>query len=488
MTAAGGQERLDTLKDLVARGLAVRTHSGLVRPGEVFVALPGANVDGAAFIPQALAAGAGWVVTRDPRSVPRDRGHDVKVVVHSDPAEALGELARARFATPEVGPFLIGVTGTNGKTSVCAMIEHLLTRTGSRTGVMGTLHYRWPGQSLDADLTTPDCWTLHEMLSHMASDGVDTVAMEVSSHALAQNRVAGLEFDMAVLTSVSQDHLDYHGEMENYYLAKAGLFTRLPKADKDWVVNASDVYGRRLLEEAGDREAFAYGLNLCGSTGHATLSGRLVQAGPGGMQLHMDYLGLSWVLESPLVGRHNASNLLAAQAVGLLLGLMPRDLGALSSFRGAPGRLERVPNRRGLDVFVDYAHTPDALENVLGALREVTPGRVLAVFGCGGDRDRTKRPLMGRAVAGLADVAVLTSDNPRHEDPMDIIADTLPGLADAAEALVEPDRAKAIQLAVSRMVPGDALVIAGKGHETYQQIGDEKRPFSDAAVAAEMLS
>ncbi|MGE4291284.1 MAG: UDP-N-acetylmuramoyl-L-alanyl-D-glutamate--2,6-diaminopimelate ligase [Desulfovibrio sp.] len=466
----------------VTGGLRVRTDSRKVLDGEVFVALPGSKVAGMDFIPAALQRGAKYIVAERDGGWTRDS--DATLLVRPDAAEALGELARAHFHADDQHLKLVGITGTNGKTTTAFIIEHLLASAGLKAGLMGTVAYRWPGFSLDATLTTPDCWTLHELIHNMADSDVDAVVMEASSHSIEQKRIAGLRFDVAVLTNVTQDHLDYHGDMENYFNAKAELFRTRPNQDKTWVLNYDDPYGRRLLAEAP--LALAYGLGEA-PPDRDVLRGEILSSSSAGLSLRMHRQGATWELDSPLIGRHNAQNLLAAQAVGLCLGLGQRDLRRLESFAGVPGRLERVPNEHGLDVFVDYAHTPDALINVLTALHGLTRGRLLTLFGCGGNRDKTKRPLMAQAVARMADVGILTSDNPRHEDPLAIMADAKPGLAGCPQAIEEPDRYAAIVRAVGLMEPGDVLLVAGKGHENYQQIGDEKFPFSDVEAVGRAI-
>ena len=471
------------LKAKVAAGLMVRSHSGQVRPGDVFVAMPGAHVDGAAFVRDALDRGADYVVGLPDMPWPtRGRAEFVPV---EDPRQALGELAAAYFDTKAKNLTIIGITGTNGKTTVAFMLERLLTGAGRRVGLLGTVTYRWPGFALDANMTTPDCWQTHELLSNMAGAGVDTVVMEVSSHALDQQRVAGLDFGVAVLTNVTQDHLDYHGTMDAYFRAKSRLFDEVPKDGKACVVNTDDPYGRRLAERLPG--AIGYGLLLPNAGQGPWLSGSVRAATAKGLNLAMAFGDQRWDLESPLIGRHNASNLLAAQAAGLALGLKPRKMKALADFKGVPGRLERVENPRGLAVFVDYAHTPDALENVLHEVRGLDFRRLLVVFGCGGNRDRAKRPLMGEAVCRYADVAVLTSDNPRDEDPLAIMADVKPGLTTCPGVMEEPDRRAAIAMALNEMRSGDVLVIAGKGHETYQEAQGRRSHFSDTEVVRELL-
>ncbi len=471
------------LKSKVATGLMVRSHSGQVRPGEVFVAIPGAKVDGSRFVQDALDRGAGWVVGRP--DLPWSKRARAEFVPVDDPRQALGELAAAYFDTKAKGLSVIGITGTNGKTTVAYMLERLLSGAGRKVGLLGTVAYRWPGFALDANMTTPDCWQTHELLSNMAGAGVDTVVMEVSSHALDQSRVAGLDFSAAVLTNVTQDHLDYHGTMDAYFRAKSRLFDELPAEGKACVVNTDDSYGRRLAERLPG--AIGYGLLLPNAGQGPWLSGTVRTSTAKGLTLGMAFGDQRWELESPLIGRHNASNLLAAQAVGLALGLKPRKMKALEGFKGVPGRLERVENARGVAVFVDYAHTPDALENVLHEVRDLDFRRLLVVFGCGGNRDRAKRPLMGEAVCRYADVAVLTSDNPRDEDPLAIMADVKPGLTTCPGVMEEPDRRTAIAMALGEMRPGDVCIIAGKGHETYQEIHGERSHFSDVEVVRELL-
>ena len=464
----------------------VRTDSREVRPGEVFALMPAAAEKSDAFLAQALAKGAAWIVSGPGVLLPQSE--TVKLMTVPDVPDALGQLAAKYFRTHKQAMQVVAVTGTNGKTTITYLLEGLLAAAGRKVGVLGTVSYRWPGTSIEANLTTPGCWRLHELFAQMSADGVDTVVMETSSHALHQKRVAGLEFDAAVLINLTQDHLDYHGDFEHYYQAKKLLFTSFPRADKFKAANADDPYGLRLLSELPD--AVGFSLKDTAVPGNRMLRGAMSACTGQGVSLRMEFEGKCWSLDSGLVGAHNASNLMAAQAVGLGLGLGPADMQALAPFTGVPGRLERVQNDQGLNIFVDYAHTPDALQNVLGALRALDFSRVLTVFGCGGDRDRTKRPLMGRAVAGLSDVAILTSDNPRHEDPLTIMADVRPGLLNGPAGLTvieEPDRYKALCQAISLMRPGDALLVAGKGHESYQLIGDVKQPFSDVLAVGRAI-
>lgn len=470
--------------DYVAAGHRARIDSRQVEPGDVFVALPGSTVHGSDFAPQALKRGAAAVVAA-PGTLPATLSQQ-NCVVHDDPREALGALAEAHFGTSRQGLELIGVTGTNGKTTVVGLLEYALQRMGRRVGVIGTIANRWPGHEEPAALTTPGCWDLHACLSRMAADGVDTVCMEVSSHALAQRRTAGLRFSAAVLTNVSQDHLDYHRDMESYFAAKSTLFNPSHLTENGVrVINADDPYGRRL--RTGFPGAWGYSLHSEEAQDPLLVEASVAGMDRKGIRLSCLWQGQQWVLPSPLVGQHNGANLMAAQATLLALGFGPADAAGLSDAPPVPGRLERVENAAGLDIFVDYAHTPDALENVLQALTALDGNRLLVVFGCGGDRDRTKRVPMGQAVARYADVAILTSDNPRHEDPGAIMADVRPGLADCPRVVEESDRKSAIALALQEMVPGDILVVTGKGHETYQDIGGVRVEFSDIRAICEQI-
>ncbi len=487
---AAKKARWNELLVLVGRGLMVRTDSRAVLPGEVFVLLPQAGAQAQGYLADALTRGAGWIVAGPEIAAPQNS--TARFVGVPDAQDALGLLAARYFRTREQAMQVVGVTGTNGKTTVTYLLEGLLTAAGRKVGVLGTVSYRWPGVSIEASLTTPGCWQLHELFSRMSAAGVDTVVMEASSHALHQKRVAGLEFDAVVLLNLTQDHLDYHGGFEDYYQAKKLLFASCPRPDKFKAANADDPYGLRLLAE--DPDAVGFTLTGAKTPGNRLLTGTIVKSTGQGLSLRMKYGRKAWSLNSGLVGSHNASNLMAAQAVGLGLGLTGADMAALAPFTGVPGRLERVQNDQGFDIFVDYAHTPDALINVLGALRALDFKRIVTVFGCGGDRDRTKRPLMGRAVAKLSDVAVLTSDNPRFEAPLAIMADVRPGLAAGLESgttgltiIEEPDRYKALCQAVGLLRPGDVLLVAGKGHETYQQIGDAREPFSDVEAVGRAI-
>ncbi|MGM0611000.1 MAG: UDP-N-acetylmuramoyl-L-alanyl-D-glutamate--2,6-diaminopimelate ligase [Thermodesulfobacteriota bacterium] len=458
----------------------IQIDSRLVGPGDIFVALNGCKVDGAKFVQDALEAGAAYAVVR------KDAGGfaaDERIVFCEDPSAFLGELAGAAFGTKRLKARIVGVTGTNGKTSFTYILEHLLRSAGYKVGVIGTVETRWPGVVQDEGMTTPDCLRLHSILREMEKDGVDIVCMEVSSHALDQNRVAGIVFDYAVFTNLTQDHLDYHPDMEHYFKAKKKLFSpqegQVPKA----VVNVDDNYGRELARDLGD--ALTYGLDKVFAP---RLRGEISRLSPQGLRMQCSYEHLAWEIESPLVGRYNASNLLAAMGTGLEMGLKISDFSSLRDFKGIPGRLQSIANARGIKVLVDYAHTPDALENCCLALRDTGLSFLVVVFGCGGNRDAGKRPIMGRIACKYADVVIITSDNPRNEPPEAIISDILRGTDGCRKVLVEPDRRKALALGVKKCPTQGALLVAGKGHETYQEIGGKRREFDDAGVLSEVMA
>ena len=366
---------------VAAQGMELCIDSRKATPGCVFVALPGSSADGSQFIADAVARGAGYVVCR-----PESAGNcgEAEVVDCADPRQALGLLARARYGTASLPFPVVGVTGTNGKTTTTYLLDHLFASAGKKTGVLGTVSYRWPGHHEDAPMTTPDCLDVHTMLADMRSAGVDMAFMEVSSHALDQNRVAGVGFGGAVFSNLTQDHLDYHHDMETYFKAKAKLFLDgdgKPFADRVMAIGTDNPWGARLAGMAP--EAIGFGLTASGASGRY-LEGKVLSSTTAGLRLHARFEGREWEFTSPLVGNYNAENLLAVQAVALGFGLDPEVFRCFETFCGVPGRLERILNPQNLDVFVDYAHTPDALINVLNALRGAGFKRIVTVFGCGG--------------------------------------------------------------------------------------------------------
>src|ERR1700722_844878 len=469
----------------------VTLDSRAVRPGDLYAALPGSRTHGAAYSDQAVAGGAVAILT-----APDGRGKaartGVPVFVVSDPRERLGDVSCWIYGDPSHRMTMIGVTGTSGKTTTSYLCEAGLRAAGHATGLVGGVEIKIGPEIAAASLTTPEAPDLQALLAVMAERGVTAAAMEVSSHSLALGRVAGTRYDVAVFTNLSQDHLDFHSGFEDYFRAKAKLFT--PAYSAVGVVNVADRYGRRLVTEASvpvttfcaDAASGAYAQAewraadvRCGADGSTF---RVI--GPGGVEADASVT---------LPGPFNVANALGAIVALVEAGVDLADaVAGVASCPGVPGRLQRVPGGTP-DVFVDYSHKPGAVEAVLTALRPVTSGELIVVLGCGGDRDRGKRPLMGAAAARLADIAIFTSDNPRTEDPLAILAEMLQGVlgvsqGERARVIIEPDRAAAIDLAVSLTGKGDVVLVAGKGHETGQYVGATVLPFSDAEVAAAALA
>lgn len=472
----------------------IRYRSQDVEPGDLFVAVPGIRADGHDFIQTAMEQGAAAVVIREDRAGEVFKPTDTAIVTAPDTRKALANIAARFYGHPSRDMRLIGITGTNGKTTVSYLVDRMLSAAGHRSGVLGTIHYRYGDIFLDASMTTPEAPDLQRMLADMRDAGITHVVMEASSHALApaMARLDGCRFDVAVFTNLSQDHLDFHRDMETYWGCKKRLFTEYltgtPRPGTA-VINTNDPRGRSLASE------LAGPVVATGNSPNADVTARVHRNDVAGITARIETPDGGFDCRSSLSGAHNVENLLSAIGVGTALSLSLAAIKAgIESVAAVPGRLEKVIAGPGDDrsVFVDYAHTPDALKNVLTSLRPLTRGRVICVFGCGGDRDRDKRSKMGRIAASLSDLAVVTSDNPRSEPPLSIIEDILPGVRDALgernEFLVEPDRRRAIHLAIAEARPGDVVLIAGKGHETYQILGDRTIDFDDRKVALEALS
>jgi UDP-N-acetylmuramoyl-L-alanyl-D-glutamate--2,6-diaminopimelate ligase len=447
------------------------THdSRAVRPGDLYAALPGAHAHGADFADEARRAGAVAVLT-DPPGAARVEG--LPLLVADTPRSVLGAVASWVHGDPSAALTVLGVTGTNGKTTTAFFVEAGLRAAGHRTALLGTVMTRIGDEALASERTTPEATDLHALFAVMRERGVTAVAMEVSSHALAYGRVDGVRFDTSVFTNLSQDHLDFHADMEEYFQAKASLFT--PERSRRGVVNADDEAGRRLL--ASPRIPLtAYG-------DQSGLRAADVALGPAGSAFTFVGPGFALPASLQVPGAFNVSNALGALACLVTAGVPVEDaVRGIAGLPGVPGRMERVDAGQPFTALVDYAHTPEAVASLLRTVRDVTPGRVIVVLGCGGDRDRGKRPLMGKAAVEGADVAVFTSDNPRGEDPLVILAEM-----DQPGALVEPDRRAAIALAVAQAQPGDAVVVAGKGHEPGQEVDGVVTPFDDRVVLREAL-
>lgn len=459
-----------------------------VLPGSVFVAIRGVKVDGHSFIPEAIAKGAQVLVVEDPSFVPQDFSGIVLTV--SNTREALDLLASRYYLDPAQELFCVGVTGTNGKTSVTYMTEAIFSYGKIPTGVIGTVNHHLAEKVWPSDMTTPDPIFLQKRLREFRNEGARAVAIEVSSHALDQHRVDSIPFNSVIFTNLTRDHLDYHQTMDNYFAAKQRLFTDLlwktTKRPCFAIINIDDKLGRR-LKVAEPAQLWTYGAKDADFRYQIkkmdfSFTDFVVETPVGSCEVHL-----------PMSGTHNVMNAVAAIAAGMSAG-MPLSVccEALAHFTGVPGRLQSVPNSKGISVFVDYAHSPDALENVLTSLRKVrenlnSSARIWTIFGCGGDRDKGKRPLMAEMAMKYSDEVVITSDNPRTEDPEKIVQDILEGVIDKDKVHVIVDRREAIQRTLKKVQEGDVVLIAGKGHEDYQIIGVEKIPFSDVKVAEEAL-
>jgi UDP-N-acetylmuramoyl-L-alanyl-D-glutamate--2,6-diaminopimelate ligase len=469
-------------EDVEVRGLKTNSHACDV--GDLFIGMPGTRVDGGEFWPSAIALGAvGAIVS--PEALQKQPPTSEAVISATNMSQACAQIASAFYGYPGEKLKLVGVTGTNGKTTTTHLIDFLLEKAKLPTALMGTLYTRWPGFAKTAVHTTPFAVELQQQLGEAVDAGCEFGVMEVSSHALAQGRVLGCQFQVGVFSNLTQDHLDYHRDMEDYFAAKALLFS--PDYLKGRaIINADDAYGQRLIASLSPERVWSYSVN----DANADLWMSDLNYEPNGVSgtLHTPHSDVAF--RSPLVGQYNLENLLAAVGAVLHLGLdLQLVAAAIPDFPGVPGRMERVQItlEQDISVIVDYAHTPDSLENLIKAARPFIPGQVICVFGCGGDRDRTKRPKMGKIAAELADVAVVTSDNPRTEDPERILQDVLAGIPDTVTPIVISDRATAIRTAILQAQPGDGVLLAGKGHEDYQILGTEKIHFDDREHARDAL-
>jgi UDP-N-acetylmuramoyl-L-alanyl-D-glutamate--2,6-diaminopimelate ligase len=447
-----------------------------VKPGDLFVAIVGHKIDGHQFLDAAVKAGAAALL------VQKELAAAVPAALVPSTTETLSAIATAFYGDPSAALSVAGVTGTNGKTTITYMLEAIWQAAGINPGVMGTIDYRWAGKSEPASNTTPLSADIQRIFFSMKEAGVTHAAMEVSSHALAMHRVDGVHFHTAIFTNLTQDHLDYHKTLDNYFEAKAKLFDM---AEKGSVVNADDAWGRKLLDRIKGKK-ISYAIDQAADLKATDVS---LSAGKSSFQL---VTGKGrFAIQMQIVARYNIYNALAAAGAALSMGVpMEAIQKGLATLAGVPGRLERVTDADSpYAVFVDYAHTDDALRNVMSTLRPITRGRLVTLFGCGGDRDKTKRPIMGEAAVKMSDHVIVTSDNPRSEDPRQITLDIEAGIkkTGASNYEIVVDRAEAIDKAVSKLAPGDVLLLAGKGHETYQIIGDKYFPFDDRDVARRLL-
>ena len=483
------KELLNQIPALRIEGSLDREVAGIVydsrrvTPGMVFVAIPGAHQDGHDFIHSAIDRGAAAIICeRNGFSSPR--ATKIKV---PDVREALARAAASYYRHPSTKLQVIGVTGTNGKTTVAFMVKEMLEAAGVKTGLLGTVRYEIGDRVIPAQRTTPEALEIQQMMAQMVSSGCRACVMEVSSHALEQKRVAGVEFDVAIFTNLTQDHLDYHGTMENYLAAKRKLFTKTANGSKRGtvVINIDDACGAQLVDQSDAEVKLTYGIH-----GAASIRATKIQLGPDASAFTLETPKKTFACKLPLIGRHNIYNALAATGAACALEIEPAKIqSALNRMPPVPGRLESVLSRQPFAVFVDYAHTDDALHNVLTTLREITPGRLLLLFGCGGSRDSGKRLKMGRVAAELADFTLITSDNPRKESPAGIAAQIEEGFRAVKQVdyAVELDRQRAIAEIISMARRGDTVLLAGKGHETYQEFEDTVVPFDDRVHAREAL-
>ncbi len=448
--------------------------------GFVYFPFPGSRTDGHKFVPDALARGT--VAIASEREAPADLARFWIQVEHGRRALALA--ARNFYGQLDKRLVLSGITGTNGKTTTAHLLNSILRAAGKVTAMIGTIEYHLAGRVLPAVNTTPESLDLHRIFAELVTAGGSHVIMEVSSHALALGRVFGMDYSTAIFTNLTRDHLDFHQTMEDYFAAKQLLFTGAggnPPALA--VINSDDEYGR-MIETAAATKTLWYGFGA-----DANVRARHITSTFQGLRFDLQFRKLRFAISSTLVGRINVSNILAAAGAALGMGIAPEDVArGVADLQSVPGRFERVDEGQPFMVVVDYAHTDDALRNTITMARNLGPKRIVTLFGCGGDRDRTKRPLMGHAAAELSDFVVLTSDNPRSEDPISIMNDALVGIrrTDVAH-VIEPDRKAAITRAIKEARPGDIVILAGKGHETYQILGDQTIHFDDREVAREVL-
>lgn len=462
-------------RDLEITGIS--THSSYVVPGNLFIVHKGERFDGSQFISEAILGGASCILT----DMYNPFHKDIVQIIHPSPLSIESLLARRFYDNPSKQLFLIGITGTNGKTTTAYLVRYLFNALGINCGLMGTIEHIIGMRHKTASFTTSDVITNNKLLREMCNSGAKAAVMEVTSHGLLQRRVDNIAFDVAVFTNLSQDHLDYHGSLESYFAAKNVLFDTLGSYGKKTfaIVNSDSTWSDKLSISKSVR-MITYGIES-----RAMLRAEDVELDEDSITFTACFLNQKVKIDASLVGRFNVYNILAACAVGLSYGFSLESMArVLSSFKAVPGRLERVVNPLGRHVYVDFAHTSDALHNVLSFLREISKGRLITVFGCGGDRDKGKRPLMGEVAQNLSDICVITSDNPRSEDPMSIISDILASMKPSSNLYVEVDRKKAIEKAIGLMEADDMVLIAGKGHEKQQIFMHQSIPFDDVEVAS----
>ncbi len=472
LEAAAGWE---PIRRLEITGLAY--DSRRVEEGNLFIAVAGEHTDGHAYLAPARERGATAAVVEHAVDT------ELPLITVSDSRRAMGRLAAAFHSHPGERLFTVGITGTNGKTTTMNLVRACLAGSGGGVGSIGTVEYTVGGELSAAPLTTPEAVDLQALLARMLAAGDRAAVMEVSSHALALGRIDGLAFDVTAFTNLGRDHLDFHPSMDAYLDVKKTLLTRYRKPGGTAVVNISDTVGARLAREVEEPVV------TVGLVPGADVTASELRIGADGVSCRLHYGGGSAPLTSPLLGAFQVQNMLVAAGIAMAAGVAPAECAAaMAGVANVDGRMERLPAPEGVTILLDYAHKPDALKVAVQACREIAAGRVIVVFGCGGDRDRGKRPLMGRIAALGADRVIITSDNPRTEDPETIIAEIVAGVPKEADAAVVPDRIEAIHRAVAGAAAGDVVLIAGKGHERYQILGTDRIPFDERAIVAEAVA
>ncbi len=471
-------------KDIEINGIA--SDSNNVKSGFAFIGIKGLKADGHNFINDAISRGAAAIIVEKDVEVLTD----ITIIRVPDTRKILPTVADAFYNYPSNGMNIIGVTGTNGKTTTTYFIDQILRKAGHKTGIIGTINYRIGERIIPAINTTPNPIQLRALLSQMLEAGIETVIMEVSSHAIDQQRIAGIEFDTCIFTNLTPEHLDYHKTLEKYQETKLQLFEQIGKNSKKdtvkkAVINIDDPVSRRFIDACGV-EVITYGLNTNASVYAADIRSTLNGSY---FRLHVSP-DKSIEVKINLAGKYNIYNALAGASTALAFGLSLDEIkSGLESLKSVSGRFEKITTNTGFDVIIDYAHTPDGMKQVLSAAKALKPNRIITVFGCGGDRDRLKRPQMGKISSELSDYTIITSDNPRTEDPMKIIEEIIQGIKDTSSSVFEiiPNRKNAIKIAIELAKENDMVMILGKGHETYQVLKDTVVPFDDREVAKEIL-
>ena len=478
---------------------SLASNSKKVKEGDLFVAVKGPRFDGAHFIDEAISRGACAVVLQSQPKGGCVFRRGATFIYVDDTKVALSLIARKFHKDISSKLYLIGVTGTNGKTTVTYLLESLYKENSEKVGVIGTINYRFGNRSIPAFNTTPGTLDLYSLFDNMYKDGVKKCILEVSSHSLDQGRVDGLDFDIAIFTNLSNEHLDYHKNTEDYFMAKLKLFSKI-KQGGHAVVNADDVYSKKIIDRVlkeKNAKVVTYGIkqkaDVCAENIKISLEGikfkLCSKVKPRTLAVRGLTLNSKVEISSSLIGRHNVYNILACAASGIAMSMdLDKIKRAVENFTGLPGRLEKIDCGQDFLVFVDYAHTENGLKNVLKTLKELRPRRLLTVFGCGGDRDKTKRPDMGKVSSIFSDKIFITSDNPRSEEPMDIVNEIVEGMSNKNNYSIEIDRFRAIKKALKEAEKGDIVLVAGKGHETYQIFKDTTVPFDDREAIRKILT